>query len=274
MTKKTRAFVETENAITDLIHIMERLRDKETGCPWDIEQTFETIAPYTIEEAYEVAEAIHLGDMCELRDELGDLFLQVVFQSQIAKDNGIFDIHDVARAIVSKMIARHPHVFGDAEIKTADDQTSHWEALKEKERAAKARSEKLPSALDGVAYALPSLTRSEKLLKRAARTGFDWPKAEDIKSKLDEELVELEDAVASGIQEDINEEMGDVLLVVANLARKHGVDPETALRAANDKFTARFEGMEQLARSSGNEFNSLSLEQQSDLWLQVKSKLK
>ena len=249
---------------------MERLRDKETGCPWDIEQTFETIVPYTIEEAYEVAEAVNRGDVDELREELGDLFLQVVFQSQIAKDHNLFDIQDVARAIVTKMVHRHPHVFGEVKIETADAQTSHWETLKEKERSQKTRKEKVESSLDGVALALPSLTRAEKLLNRAARTGFDWPNVSDIEKKLSEELTELKSAAKSGIQKDVEEEMGDVLLVVANLARKHSVDPEAALRAANKKFIRRFKRMEALAISDGHQFKDLQLNDQSVLWQKAK----
>ncbi len=266
----TRAFISSDNAIEDLVRLMRRLRDKDTGCPWDLEQDFKTIIPYTLEEAYEVAEAINNDDMLELRDELGDLFLQVVFHSQIAEDKGEFDIQDVARAIVDKMVSRHPHVFGDVNIESSDAQTSHWENLKAKEREAKSEGNRPVSALDGVAMALPSLIRAEKLLKRAARTGFDWPTINDIRKKLDEELLELEEAAETGNKTDIEEEMGDVLLVVANLARKHGVDPETALRKANAKFTDRFEAMEQKARENGKLFSDLELEEQSSLWQQIK----
>ncbi|MFC7290540.1 nucleoside triphosphate pyrophosphohydrolase [Hirschia litorea] len=265
-----RSFVATDNAIADLVRLMQRLRDKETGCPWDVEQTFESILPYTLEEAYEVAEAIERKDMEELKSELGDLFLQVVFHSQIAEDAGIFTIHDVARAIVDKMVNRHPHVFGSIDIESAEAQTTHWEALKAKEREA-AQTDNTPvSALDGVASALPALTRSEKLLKRAARTGFDWPSTEDILEKLHEELSELEEASKSGDKTHIEEEMGDVLLVVANLARKHGVDPEAALRGANSKFKKRFVEMELAARNDGNVFKELDLDAQKALWQRAK----
>ncbi|ACT59343.1 nucleoside triphosphate pyrophosphohydrolase [Hirschia baltica] len=268
---KDRSFISSEDAISDLIRLMERLRDKETGCPWDLEQTFESIVPYTIEEAYEVAEAVNRNDMQELRDELGDLFLQVVFQSQIAKDQGEFDIQDVARSIVNKMVHRHPHVFGSVEIENSEAQTSHWEELKAKERENKSDDKTPVSALDGVAYALPSLTRAEKLLKRAARVGFDWPSAKEVTDKLQEELRELEEAATQNDQAHVEEEMGDILLVVANLARKHNVDPESALRAANAKFVSRFQAMEERAREIGSDFSQLSLSAQSDLWQQVKA---
>ncbi len=269
---KDRSFISSEDAISDLIRLMERLRDKETGCPWDLEQTFESIVPYTIEEAYEVAEAVNRNDMQELRDELGDLFLQVVFQSQIAKDQGEFDIQDVARSIVNKMVHRHPHVFGSVEIENSEAQTSHWEELKAKERENKSDQKTPVSALDGVAFALPSLTRAEKLLKRAARTGFDWPSTKEVTDKLQEELKELEEAAAQHNQAHVEEEMGDILLVVANLARKHNVDPESALRAANAKFVSRFQAMEERARDNGFDFSNLALSAQSDLWQQVKAK--
>ncbi len=265
-----RSFTQTNNALNDLVRLMQRLRNKETGCPWDLEQTFQTILPYTLEEAYEVAEAIEQGDMNELKNELGDLFLQVVFHSQIAEDAGIFDINDVARAVVDKMVNRHPHVFGSIEIESADAQTNHWESLKAKEREASNTIGPV-SALDGVASALPALIRSEKLLKRAARTGFDWPTTSDVLEKLHEEIAELNEAALSGDKDHIEEEMGDVLLVVANLARKHGVDPEAALRAANTKFQKRFIKMELTALNEGTSFPELNLEKQKQLWLRVKN---
>lgn len=265
-----RSFKYTDDPIQDLLTLMKRLRDKDTGCPWDLEQTFETIVPYTLEEAYEVAEAINQNDMPELRDELGDLFLQVVFHSQIAEDLGEFNIDDVARSIVDKMVRRHPHVFGEMEFHNAEAQTNNWESLKAKERDAKSKNNQSISALDGVALALPALTRAEKLLKRAARTGFDWPNTKDIVEKLHEELEELKQAVLSKDQKHIEEEMGDVLLVVANLARKHRVDPETALRAANEKFQRRFQGMEEEAMKNDAKFAELSLHEQSELWKIIK----
>lgn len=257
--------------IEDLIELMRRLRSPKDGCPWDIEQTFETIAPYTIEEAYEVSDAIQRGDISELKEELGDLFLQVVFHSQIAKDEGHFDIRDVAQAIVDKMVRRHPHVFGGVLIENADAQTSAWETMKAEERATKGGPDETPSALEGVAIALPALMRAEKLLKRAARTGFDWPDISQVVDKLHEELEELSNAQKSANYQDVEEEMGDVLFVVANLARKHGVDPEVALRRANDKFENRFRLMEQFATNDGSDFSDLSLEDMERLWKRAKN---
>ena len=256
--------------IVDLIELMRRLRSPDGGCPWDIEQTFETIAPYTIEEAYEVADAIQRKNIEELKEELGDLFLQVVFHSQIATDQGFFSIQDVAQAIVDKMVRRHPHVFGDTDIKDADHQTRAWEAMKAEERATKGLDEQSPSALEGVAIALPALMRAEKLLKRAARTGFDWPDISQVVDKLEEELTELSDASKTHNKQAVEEEMGDVLFVVANLARKHGVDPEAALRRANDKFEHRFRLMEEYAISDGATFSELSLSTMEQLWKRAK----
>lgn len=270
MPDQLQPLVRSENPVEDLLEVMRRLRDPQNGCPWDIEQTFETIAPYTIEEAYEVGDAIARKDMDDLKEELGDLFLQVVFHSQMAEEAGLFSINDVASAIVDKMIRRHPHVFSDADIRSADAQTVAWEEQKAEERASKAGGDTQPSALDGVALPLPALTRAEKLQKRAARTGFDWPNTTPILAKLEEELAELEEAVRSEDLPHMQEEMGDVLFVVANLARKHGLDPELCLRAANDKFTQRFKGMEALSEASDQAFASLSLEQQEALWQRVK----
>lgn len=252
-------------AFTELVSIMRRLRDPDGGCPWDLEQTFETIAPYTIEEAYEVADAIMSGDRSALREELGDLLLQVLFHAQIAADEGSFTIWDVITAINAKMIRRHPHVFGDADIGTAEAQTANWEAIKASERADKAKG--AASALADVPRALPALMRAEKLAKRAARVGFDWPDADGVLAKIREELGEVEQALASGDADHITEEVGDVLFAVANLARKVGVPPETALRAANDKFTRRFQAMEVRA---GTGFEALSLEEKEALWQAVK----
>ncbi len=250
---------------TELVNIMRRLRDPDGGCPWDLEQTFDTIAPYTIEEAYEVADAILSGDRSALREELGDLLLQVVFHAQMATDEGSFTIWDVISAINAKMIRRHPHVFGDADIGTAEAQTANWEAIKAAERADKAKG--AASALADVPRALPALMRADKLAKRAARVGFDWPDADGVLAKIREELGEVEQALASGDADHITEEVGDVLFAVANLARKVGVAPETALRAANDKFTRRFQAMEVRA---GTGFEALSLEEKEALWQAVK----
>jgi MazG family protein len=268
----SKSFDVTDNAIQDLINLMRRLRDPETGCPWDNEQTFETIAPYTIEEAYEVADAISRQNTNDLKEELGDLFLQVVFHSQIAQDEGLFDLNDVARGIVDKMVRRHPHVFDEVTFTDKEAQTTNWESLKEEERNRKSQSQKT-SALDGVAVTLPALTRAEKLLKRAARTGFDWPAKDDIVEKLQEELNELAEADASGDPESIEEEMGDVLLVVANLARKHKIDPETALRRPNQKFTMRFQKMEEICAQNHTKLEQQNLDDTLNLWKEAKSEL-
>lgn len=256
-----------------LVDIMRALRTPETGCPWDLEQTFETIAPYTLEEAYEVADAIRRGDMTDLRDELGDLLLQVVFHAQMASEAGAFSVTDVIEAINSKMIRRHPHVFGsDSGISDAAAQTRAWEQMKAEERAQKADSGSPPSALEGVAQALPALVRAGKLQKRAARTGFDWTNPDDIFAKLDEESQEVREALSQGDPAHIEEEIGDLLFVVANLARRVGVDPEQALSRANLKFETRFRGMEAMAEQRGFTFGELTLEQQESLWQEVKAR--
>jgi ATP diphosphatase len=241
--------------ITPLQQIMARLRDREAGCPWDVEQTFATIAPYTIEEAYEVADAIQRDDMSSLRDELGDLLFQVVFHSQMAKEAGLFDLSDVITAICDKMVRRHPHVF-------SDQASPGWDEIKAAERAGKAGDDH--SALAGVTLALPALARSEKLQKRAARVGFDWDDIGDVRDKLLEEIEEVQDARNS---DEVAEEIGDMLFAAVNLARHHEVDPEEALRAANIKFERRFRTMEQRA---GATFASLSLAQKEALWQAVK----
>ena len=252
----------------DLLQIMQRLRTPETGCAWDLEQCFETIAPYTIEEAYEVGDAIARGDMKDLADELGDLLLQVVFHAQIAKDEGHFSIEDVTQAISEKMIRRHPHVFGNESQRSADAQTSAWEEIKAAERATKTATDE--SALAGVAAALPALMRSEKLQKRAARTGFDWTDPKDIFSKLEEEMGEVKDAIEEADADHIEEEVGDLLFVAVNLARRLSVDPEVALRKANSKFERRFRAMEQIAPNGVSGFGDLDLDAQEALWVAVK----
>lgn len=253
-----------------LLDIMARLRSPNGGCPWDLEQTFKTIAPYTIEEAYEVADAIERGNMDDLREELGDLLFQVAFHSKMAEEDGAFEAADVAAAINEKMIRRHPHVFETADERSADDQIVAWEVVKAAERAAKAPGEKPASALDGVALSLPALLRAEKLQKRAARTGFDWTEAEHIFDKLEEETAEVKEAIASGNPEEIMDEIGDLLFVAANLARRLDVDPEVALRQANAKFERRFRAMEALSAKSGDDFAALDLEAQEKLWQAVK----
>lgn len=242
--------------IDRLVAIMERLRDPERGCEWDVAQTFATIAPYTIEEAYEVADAIERGDIAELKDELGDLLLQVVFHSRIAEEAGQFTLADVVTSISDKMERRHPHIFGDV----AEGGHHLWEVIKAEERGAKGAS----SALDGVAIGLPALLRAEKLQKRAARTGFDWPDAADAREKILEELAEVDTAESESHRA---EEVGDLLFAVVNYARKLGIEPEAALRAGNSKFERRFKAMEERA---GEAFLGLDLEAKEALWQAVK----
>ncbi|MCK9542689.1 MAG: nucleoside triphosphate pyrophosphohydrolase [Novosphingobium sp.] len=248
--------------IDRLISIMATLRDPRHGCEWDREQTFGSIAPYTIEEAYEVADAIMRGDMVGLRDELGDLLLQTVFHARMAEEAGYFAFDDVARSIADKLQARHPHIFGSDTDAGPVSQRERWEMLKAGERAAKG----VNGALDGVAQALPALMRAEKLQKRAARVGFDWPDASGPADKVREELDELWDA-----REDQRlEEAGDLLFAAVNLVRKMGVAPEDALRAANAKFERRFAAMEAMVRADARDFASLTLEEQDALWAEAK----
>lgn len=253
--------------IDALLEVMERLRDPHQGCPWDIKQTFQTIAPYTIEEAYEVADAIEREDNAALCDELGDLLLQVVFHAQIARDQGLFDFDDVADAITQKMIRRHPHVFGDTVFEDEQQQKAHWESVKASERAA-GNSE--VSSLDGVAVALPALTRAEKVQKRASRVGMDWQSIEPVVTKLQEETDELQYALAQGDTGAIEDELGDVLFTVTNLARHANVDPEQALKRATRKFESRFRHVEAAVRNSGHELADLSEAQLDDYWYQAK----
>ncbi|WP_374763878.1 nucleoside triphosphate pyrophosphohydrolase [Yunchengibacter salinarum] len=255
--------------------IMAALRDPKTGCPWDVEQSFETIAPYTIEEAYEVDDAIRAGDWSALKDELGDLLLQVVFHSRIAEEAGLFSFDDVAEAIAHKMVRRHPHVFGDAPIHSAGAQSANWEAQKEAERQAVAdREGRRPSALDGVAPALPALLRAHKLQKRAARVGFDWNDPDAVLDKIAEEARELAEARHDGDRDHIREEMGDLLFVVVNLARHLKLDPEEALRGGNAKFERRFRAMEDAIAEAGERPDALSLDQLEEVWQAVKRREK
>ena len=270
MTVKTDKPDEAAAAFTELARIMAKLRDPVSGCPWDLEQDFATIAPYTIEEAYEVADAIERGDMGELRDELGDLLFQVMFHSRMAEEQGAFTLADVVHAINNKMIRRHPHVFGDGTERSAHEQTLAWEEVKAAERANKTYSSAPASALDGVARALPALLRAEKLQKRAARTGFDWTETPPIFNKLEEEIAEVKEAIAGGDADAIEDEVGDLLFVVANLARRLSVDPEQALRKANAKFERRFRAMEQAASDERVDFSALSLDEQEAYWQRVK----
>ncbi len=250
------------NVINPLLDIMIRLRNPETGCPWDVAQDFSSIAPYTIEEAYEVADAIDRNDMDDLKEELGDLLLQTVFHSQIAQEAGHFNFGDVVTAICDKMIRRHPHVFGDENAIDCDAVKTNWEDIKSNERQSK---ENQHSALSGVAKALPALLRAQKIQKRAACTGFDWPDVSGANDKLIEEIKELSEA-SNGSER--FEEMGDLLFAAVNVARHYGIDAEAALKAGTLKFEHRFHQMENIA---GNTFESLSLSQKEDLWLDAKS---
>ncbi len=262
--------------INDLLYIMSKLRDPKSGCPWDIEQTFKTIAPYTIEEAYEVDEAIRDNDMPALKDELGDLLFQTVFHGQMAKEAGHFTFHDIVQNISDKMVRRHPHVFGNGTIKDADAQTHAWEQQKAKERKEKAKaSGTVPSALDGVSIALPATLRAVKLQKRAARVGFDWPETLQVLDKLKEETEELVEAASKANNQDhIEEEFGDLMFVMCNLARHLKIDPEEALRSANAKFTRRFKGVESELQKLDKTPEQSSLEEMDDLWNKVKEREK
>ena len=256
----------TDRPIDRLLAIMARLRDPQGGCPWDVEQTFATIAPYTVEEAYEVADAVERGDMDGLREELGDLLLQVVFHARMAEEAGLFAFDDVAAAISEKLVRRHPHVFGDEQHRTSEEQTVAWEAIKAAERSARAK----PGVLDDVPAGLPGLTRAVKLTKRAARVGFDWPDAPTVIDKLHEELAELQ-AEIGGDPARIREELGDLLFVVANLARKLDVEPEDALRSANAKFARRFSYVEERLQAQGRTPEQSTLEEMDALWNEVRA---
>ena len=252
-----------EGGLPRLIAIMARLRDPKTGCPWDIAQDFMSIAPYTIEEAYEVADAIERGKWDDLKGELGDLLLQAVFHAQIASDKGLFDIADVANAISDKMVVRHPHVFADENRdKSAEQQTRDWEAVKAAERAASGAR----GTLDGVALGLPALLRAVKLQKRAARVGFDWPETSHVLKKIEEEVHEIHEAAEDGDPAHVEEEFGDLLFVMANLARHMKICPETALRRANAKFTRRFAYIEARLAEDGRRPEDSDLSEMDALW--------
>ena len=248
-----------------LLDIMRRLRDPEHGCPWDVEQDFSTIAPYTIEEAYEVADAIERNDLANLREELGDLLLQVIFHAQMADEAGLFGFADVVEAISDKLIRRHPGVFTEEEIATAADQLANWDRIKAEELKQKGQT----SLLDGVPRGMAELQRSVKLQKRAGDVGFEWPSAEPVLEKISEELAELREAMQRGERDDIEDEMGDLLFVAANLARQMDIDPAAALRHANAKFERRFRAMER--RAGGPESLSvLKPEQMEAIWQEIK----
>lgn len=253
--------------IARLIGIMDKLRDPDSGCPWDIEQDFASIAPYTIEEAHEVADAIDRKAWNELPGELGDLLLQVVFHAQMAREQGMFDFADCAAAISDKLIFRHPHVFGDeSRDKSAEQQVKDWEAIKAAERAGKAER----GTLDGVALGLPALTRAVKLQNRAARVGFDWPGAEDVLDKISEETAELVEARDELGPDELEEEFGDLMFVMANLARHLKIDPEQALRRANTKFTRRFQSIEAALAAENRRPEDSDLAEMDRLWNQAK----
>ncbi len=258
----------SSHRIDDLLAIMARLRDPDSGCPWDIEQTFATIAPHTIEEAHEVAEAIAHNDLPELKDELGDLLFQVVFHARMAEEAGAFAFADVVEAINDKMIRRHPHVFGDQQIADAETQTANWEKLKAEERAAKGQTD--TSALAGVSRGLGALQRAVKLQKRAARVGFDWSAIEPIFDKLTEEADELKAAIANNDRANIEEEVGDLFFALTNLARKLDVDPGMALRGSNRKFEQRFRAMEAEAAARGQALPDLDLDDQEQIYQSIK----
>lgn len=268
-----------ENALRSLLGIMQQLRDPHGGCPWDIEQNFDTIAPYTLEEAYEVADAIERKDMAALKDELGDLLFQVVFHAQMAFENGAFDFADVVEGVIDKMTRRHPHVFGSSKIESAHAQTHAWERHKAEERAKSAESDgRTASVLDGVALGLPALSRAIKLQNRAARIGFDWPETLQILDKVEEEMAELRaeleapdrDGDSEHRQGRIASELGDVFLAWSNFARRAKVDPEAALRGANARFEQRFRRIEQVMTESGRDLDSFTLAEMEVLWQQAK----
>lgn len=262
--------LDPDGGLPRLLEIMARLRDPECGCPWDIEQTYETIAPYTIEEAYEVADAIEKGDMADLEGELGDLLLQVVYFTQMGSEDGYFTFDSVTKAIADKMIHRHPHVFGDeSRDKSAAQQTLDWEKIKAAERAAKGQQE--AKTLDGIALNLPALTRAVKIQKRAARVGFDWPSTDQVVDKIAEEAAELVEARDTLPHDKQVEEFGDLMFVMANLARHLKIDPEEALRLANAKFTRRFNAVEQRLADRGKVPAESDLTEMDTLWNDVKA---
>jgi len=266
-------------SLQELLDVMRRLRDPETGCAWDLQQNFRSIAPFTIEEAYEVADAIERNDTDDIKDELGDLLFQVVFHSQMASEADLFSFDDVAQGIVEKMIRRHPHVFGQAVYANEAELKVAWEAIKSEERASKkgntdhGASEVQPSALDGIASNLPALKRADKVQKRAARVGFDWPEIKPVWDKIEEELAELQEALAQGDHAAVEDELGDVLFTVVNLARHCSVDSESALQRASLKFESRFRCVETLVADQHLTLDSMDLNELDRLWRQAKKKV-
>lgn len=266
--------------IARLLEIMAALRTPGTGCPWDLEQDFASITPYTIEEAYEVVDAIERGDLADLRDELGDLLLQVVFHARMAEEKGAFAFPDVVEAITRKLIRRHPHVFGEARDLAPEQVKALWDEIKREEKSERRQSrEKLglpPEAheagfLGGIPAALPALTRAQKLTAKAAKVGFDWPDAAQVIDKIHEELEEVKEASSSGERDRIEDEIGDLLFSVTNLARHYGIDPETALRRTNAKFESRFGAVENALRHQGRSLNEASLAEMEELWVKAKN---
>lgn len=263
--------------IAQLLAVMARLREPGNGCPWDLEQTFRTIAPHTIEEAYEVADAIDRGDRADLKDELGDLLFQIVFYAQMAAEDGAFDFHDIAAGLTEKMVRRHPHVFGEVTVASADEMTHRWEEQKAAERNEKAAARgQRPSALDGVIAGLPGLTRAVKLQKRAARVGFDWKEPPPILDKIEEEIGELRavlggPALAEPDRDRLEDELGDCFFALANLARHLEIDPEAAVRRTNAKFEHRFRLMEHWLQAEGRSPQQLSLGELEALWQRAKT---
>lgn len=254
------------DAIERLLGIMERLRGPD-GCPWDREQTLRSLRPYVLEETYEVLEAIDAGDTREHCEELGDLLLQIVFQAQLTKEQGQFEFADVANAISSKLVSRHPHVFGDVEVKDADEVLRQWAALKREEKRAKGRGE---SVLEGVPREMPALARADRLTEKASRIGFDWPDAGGAREKVTEELAELDEAIASGDRAAVEHELGDVLFALANLSRKLGIPPEEALRGSVSRFVTRFSHIERELARRGVPHGAASLEEMDALWNEAK----
>lgn len=267
----------TQDRLARLLDIMAALRTPETGCPWDVEQTFESIVPYTIEEAYEVADAVERGDLADLKDELGDLLLQVVFHARMAEEQEAFAFYDVVQAISDKLVRRHPHVFGDKASLSSDDVAVQWSAIKAKEkqeRAARRSSPEQPSWLEGVPLALPALTRAVKLQEKAGKVGFDWADARLVLDKIREETEEVEQELAStggDPSPELTDEIGDLLFAVANLARHVGADPEQALRGANAKFERRFRFIERRLAEAGRSPTESSLDEMEALWLEAKA---
>ena len=256
-----------KHPIDELIAVMAKLRDPDGGCPWDLQQDFKSIAPYTIEEAYEVADAIGRNNMTDLREELGDLLLQPIYHAQMAKEAGHFDINDVIRGITAKMIERHPHVFGDEKAKSAADVNVIWDKQKSKEKTHE-------SVLDAVPKALPALLRAKKLQNKAAKVGFEWKNLDDVLNKLEEEPGEFREALKTGNLEDRQEEFGDLLFVLVNFARMNDIDAEDALRQCSDKFERRFRGIEQQFRDSKKDISKAPLEEMERMWVVEKNKEK